>query len=139
MKAKAYHIGYVMKNEMSSCMCCRLVSRENVMFEYIAIVYEDGTEKFYYEDEEEFAHFERNFHSNRFTSYHEFFTTKELAIESRGALKLRYYVRKPQDVYEKVNLTEKRNELEKLESENQIVREEDKITRYGQYDTCVNE
>ena len=64
MKAKAYHIGYVMKNEMSSCMCCRLVSRENVMFEYIVIVYEDGTEKFYYEDEEEFAHFERNFPRN---------------------------------------------------------------------------
>lgn len=61
-------------------------------------------------------------------------TTEEPAIEARGSLKLKYYVRRQKDCYEKVNLNEKLAELGSLH----IPQFEDRVTEYGKYDITVN-
>lgn len=137
MKEKSYHIGKIIRDEMTVYACCRLVPKENVLFEYVEVEYEDGSCLFYYQDEEGFEHCENNFHSKRFTSYHEFFTTKELAVEERGSLKLKYYVRRSKDQYVKTDLSEKIKSLSDMASSGSIAHNEDCITQYGQYATCA--
>ena len=138
MKAKVYRLGQVVKQEAASCGWLRLIPVDSVMFEYIEVEYEDGTHKFYYENTSEFEHFESNFKSKRFTSYHEFFTTEELAIEKRGSLELKYYVRRDLGDYEIVSLNDKKQELAALEEQGLVLRASDRITIYGQYDVSVN-
>ncbi len=133
MRAKNYRIGQVIYEEMTVYACCSLVPKENVMFEYVEVEYEDGRRKFFYEDEQEFEHFEKNFESKRFTSYHEFWTTSEEAVEKRGSLSLKYYVRHPKECYEKVILADKLNELDTMAQEGQVIRLDNQITRYGHY------
>lgn len=135
MKEKTFRIGYVVKQDMTVYACCRLIPKDSVLFKYIEVEYEDGLRKFFYEDEEGFAHFERNFVSKRFTSYHEFFTTNELAIEERGSLKLKYYVRLSESSYEKVSLSDKEKELEALLETGKVEKLADRVTEYGKYDT----
>ena len=134
MKEKTYRIGQVIKQEAASCGWLRLVPVDFVMFEYIEVEYEDGNRRFFYENESEFAHFESNFKSKRFTSYHEFFTTEEPAIEKRGSLELKYFVRRSLDDYEKVSLEDKKRELAELEKNGLITQTQNRITIYGQYD-----
>ena len=133
----SYHSGYVIKQNMTLYACCRLVPKEDILFEYIEAEYEDGSHRFFYEDEEGFEHFERNFVSNRFTSYHEFFTTEESAIEKRGSLSLKYYVRRTEDCYEKTDITQIKCELEQLAKSGKVKQTKDRITEYGHYDTEV--
>lgn len=135
MKEKAYRFGYITKQEMTCYACCRMVPKDSVVLKYIEVKFDDGSRKFYYEDEEGFAHFERNFHSNRFMSYHEFFTTEEPAIEQRDTLKLKYFVRRGPECYEKVNLEEKALELEKMA----VKRACDRFTEYGKYERNVDD
>lgn len=134
MEVKAYRVGQVTRDEMTIYACCNLVPKEKVILEYIEVEFSDGSHKFYYEDAEGFEHFEKNFVSKRFTSYHEFFTTDELAIENRGSLKLKYYVRRDESSYERVNLTEKARELDELAKQGLAQKLNNRITVYGQYD-----
>ena len=131
----SYRIGYVTKQNMTIYACCRLVPKDDILFKYVEVEYEDGTRKFFYEDEEGFEHFERNFVSKRFTSYHEFFTIDEIAIEKRGGLSLKYYVRRNADCYEKADIAQKEHELEILADSGKVKHLEDRITEYGHYDT----
>lgn len=139
MKEKTYRFGYVIKQEMTVYACCRLIPRDNSIFDYIEVEYEDGSHKFFFENEEGFEHFERNFRSKRFTSYHEFFTTEELAIEERGSLKLKYYVRRGEECYEKVDLKAKAGELAEMAAAGSVVQLPDRVTEYGVYDIEVTD
>ena len=138
MKERYYRIGHVLKQVESNLGCCHHTYVNCVMFDYVEVVYEDGLHKFFYEDEGEFEHFERNFVSKRFTSYHEFFTTDKLAVEDRGFMKLNYYVRLDNDSYEKVDLKAKESELDAMAENKMIEKVNDRITMYGEYDTTVN-
>lgn len=138
MKEKVYRLGQVIKQEAASCGWLHLIPVDSIMFEYIEVEFEDGTRKFYYENEREFEHFESNFSSKRFTSYHEFFTTEELGIEKRGSLELKYYVRRSSDSYEIVSLTDKKQELSDLEEKGLIGHVQNRVSVYGQYDINVN-
>lgn len=139
VKELSFRVGRVVKNEAANGGWLHLISAEYILFEYIEVVYEDGFRKYFYEDSSKYEHFERNFVSNRFTSYHEFFTTSEPAVEDRGFIKLNYYVRHDSDSYEKVSLKELLNDLEKKEKDGLIKRVKDRITVYGQYDITVND
>ena len=139
MKEKAYRIGQVIKQGATSCGWLRLVPVDMVMFEYIEVEYEDGSRKYFYENEKEFEHFESNFVSKRFTSYHEFFTTDKLDVEKRGSLQLKYYVRRDSSDYEIVKLSEKKSELAKLEENGLISHIKNRVTMYGHYDVNVND
>lgn len=138
MKEKYYRLGHVLKQVESNLGCCHHTYVDFCFFDYIEVVYEDGLHKFFYEDEKEFEHFERNFVSKRFTSYHEFFTTDEPAVEDRGFMKLDYFVRLGKDSYEKVDLKAKENELEALLADGKVEKVNDRITKYGEYDVTVN-
>ena len=130
----SYRTGYVTKQNLTIYACCNLVPKEDVLFEYIEVEYEDGSRRFFYEDEEGFKHFERNFVSKRFTSYHEFFTTEEMAIEKRGSLELKYYMRRDNECYVKTNIAQKISELEHIVDGVNVKHLEDRITEYGHYD-----
>lgn len=138
MKEKYYRLGHVLKKVESNLGCCHHTYVDCCMFDYIEVVYEDGLHKFFYEDEKEFEHFESNFVSKRFTSYHEFFTTDELAVEDRGFVKLKYYTRLSADSYEKVDLKAKESELDALASDGMVEKVNDRLTVYGDYDRTVN-
>lgn len=138
MKEKYYRLGHVLKKEESNLGCCHHTYIDCCMFDYIEVVYEDGVHKFFYEDEKEFGHFERNFVSKRFTSYHEFFTTEEPAVEDRGFMKLNYFVRLGADSYEKVDLKAMEEKLDAMAVEGSVEKVNDRITMYGEYDRTVN-
>lgn len=138
MKEKYYRLGHLLKEVESNLGCCHHTYVNCCIFDYIEVVYEDGSSKFFYEDEKEFEHFERNFVSKRFTSYHEFFTTEEPAVEDRGFMKLNYFVRLGAESYEKVELKAKESELDALAAEGKIEKVNDRFTMYGKYDSTVN-
>lgn len=138
MKEKYYRIGHVLKQVESNLGCCHHTYVNCSMFDYIEVVYEDGLHKFLYEDADEFEHFERNFVSKRFTSYHEFFTTEKMEIEDRGFMKLKYFVRLGEDSYEKVDFKAKESELAAMAEKKLIEKVNDRITMYGEYDYTVN-
>ena len=133
MKELSYRWGHVIKDEMTFYACCRIIPKELSLFDYIEVMYEDGTLRFFYQDREGFEHFERNFVSKRFTSYHEFFTTKESAVEQRGSLKLKYYIRRSYDCYIQTDLEAKEKELDQKAAEGSVRKLEDRITQYGNY------
>lgn len=124
-----YREGVVTKGALVNMCCCHTSSDDALeMFRYIEIACESGAHYFVYDNPEGYVEFEQNFVSNRFTSYHEFFTTEELAIEERGALKLKYFVRHSDDVYRFTPLDvakEKLKEFELLPT---------KYTALGQYE-----
>lgn len=126
----AYREGIVTKNEFNGCSCCHLNIEEEEIFHYLELKKNNGESVFVYEDTEGFSRFEQNFHQNRFTSYHEFWTTKEIAKEERSGLTFIYYVRLTEDYYKKMPL----QEVRKLLQENAFPREEDRITAWGKYD-----
>lgn len=139
MNEKYYRVGHVLKKVESNIGCCHHTYVDCCIFDYIEVVYDNGLHKFFYEDDKEFEHFERNFVSKRFTSYHEFFTTKEPAVEDRGFMKLNYFVRLGADSYEKVDLKAKESELEAMAGDGLIKKVNDRITMYGEYDVDVND
>ncbi|MBP9997168.1 MAG: hypothetical protein KBT19_07895 [Lachnospiraceae bacterium] len=139
MKEVSYRLGHIVRQEVAGLGWLHLIPVDYSIFEYIEVVYEDGTHKFFYENDEGFEHFESNFKSKRFTSYHEFFTTDEPAVEKRGSLQLKYYVRRDTDCYEKVTLASKTAELDELVKAGKIKRVADRVTVYGNYDVEVND
>lgn len=132
MEIKAYREGHVYLKKLEQCGCCHMNEIETDIFSYLELVKEDGSRSFVYDNLEGYALFEENFMSKRFTSFHEFFTTEELAVEERGALKLKYYVRRPDSDYEIMSLDEKRATLEGL------TKLPDRCTNYGKYDKKIN-
>lgn len=138
MKEKYYRLGHVLKKVESNLGCCHHTYVDCCIFDYIEVVYEDDVHRFFYENEKEFEHFERNFVSRRFTSYHEFFTTEDTAVEERGFMKLKYFVRLGADSYEKTDLKAKEMELDALSKSGKVERISDRITMYGEYDVVAN-
>ena len=124
---KNYHEGILTKSNLEAC-CCSVLLQEDEAFRYIVINYEDGDTKFIYEDEKGYEELESNFHKNRYTSYHEFFTTKETGVEKRGALELKYYVRFPKEMYVVMPLDKAREALK------DCTKESDVISVYGKYE-----
>ena len=127
-----YREGRVVLQKVANLGCCHLSEVEKDIFQYIEMMDSDGTRHFAYEDEEGYEDFQNNFHSKRFTSFHEFFTTEELKEEDRGGLKFKYYVRRDASCYEKRPLESLREELKNVE------RVKDRITMYGHYDRKVD-
>ena len=62
--------------------CCPSQGTEEV-FSYIEVVYQNGNRHYFYENEAGFKRFETDFYEKRFTSFHEFWTTEDLAEEKR--------------------------------------------------------
>lgn len=125
---RGYREGIVTKEVLADWNCHVSSTNEKEVFRYIEIICESGAHYYVYEDEQGYAVFEKDFMSNRFTSYHEFWTTEELAVEERGSLKLKYYVRHSDEVYR----------FTKLENAREMLREYEqlppRITVLGQYD-----
>ena len=63
-----------------------------LIFSYIEVIYKDGNRHYFYENQTGFDRFEKDFYDKRFTSFHEFWTTEELAEEKRDLFSFRYYV-----------------------------------------------
>lgn len=131
-KIESYRMGIVMSNCLQHWNCCVPRTGDEEHFRYIDVIYSDGSHKFIYDDDKGYSRFLENFHKNRFTSFHEFFTTEELAIEQRGALGLKYYVLRGDDDYIKMSIVEG---LEKLSAYKQLP---DRITVLSEYDRTVN-
>ncbi|MCR5690960.1 MAG: hypothetical protein K6G62_01965 [Eubacterium sp.] len=124
--------GLVSKEAITDIHCCNLSSSETEILRYLEVVYRDGSRKFVYQNQEGFQEFENNWYQNRFTSFHEFLTTEEEAVEERGVLSLKYYKRRGPESYVEMDLQEAREEL-------QGVREfPARITEFGKYDGKVN-
>ena len=131
-KIEYYRKGYVIKETLDNLYCCHIAEVTKPVLDYIELVYKDGNRIFIYEDEEAFRYVEKNFHSERFTSFFELFTTEELATEDRGFVKLDYYVRRGQESY--INMPLK----DALASLNGNIEKQARYTTYGQYDGEVN-
>lgn len=127
-KIEGYREGIVAKEALADWNCHVAATNEKEVFRYIEIFCENGVRYYVYEDEKGYALFEKNFMSNRFTSYHEFWTTDELAVEQRGALELKYYVRHGENVYRFTPLATARELLKEYEQFPM------RITVLGQYD-----
>ncbi|MCI5936455.1 MAG: hypothetical protein MRZ36_00395 [Eubacterium sp.] len=123
-----FHEGIVMKNAVANMNCCVPHTEDEIVFRYLAITCEDGEVLMAYSDRKGFAEFERNFHSMRFTAYHEFFTTTRRLTECRGNLKLDYYERRPDSCYRVAE-----NLDEAMKSFGEEKRGETHITILGQY------
>lgn len=130
-KVKAYQEGIVTKEVICSWNCEVPMSERAGVFSYIKLVLEDGSEQFLYEDEEWFHKFEEDFHNKRFTSYHDFFTTKKLLTENRGIIKLDYYERRPKECYEICSLKEAKEALKDVE------KLPDAVSGWGKYPSKV--
>lgn len=109
--------GYVVTEIITDWNCHAHDSQEKIVFQYIEIQCASGTCYYVYEDEEGYRMFEEDFMKNRFTSYHEFFTTVRPATERRGSLEWKYYVRHEEDVYRQTSLAKARDLLEKYKKE----------------------
>ncbi|MCI5620370.1 MAG: hypothetical protein MR355_02205 [Lachnospiraceae bacterium] len=127
----SYREGIVTNHEVK-LNCCSCILDECNMFSYIELIYQDGSRHYIYEDEEGYQKFEHNFVNNRFTSFHEFFTTEELAVEKRGDLSLKYYVRRDPADYTIANLAETLKELA------DYPKTAPRMTTLGHYDRKVN-
>ncbi|MGN0342372.1 MAG: hypothetical protein ACI4DO_06220 [Roseburia sp.] len=127
----SYREGIVTQHEVK-LHCCSCILDECNLFSYIELLYQDGSRHFVYEDEEGFKKFEKNFMDNRFTSFHEFFTTEELAVEQRGDLSFKYYVRRDPSDYTIANLADILKELA------DYPKTDARITTLGSYDRKVN-
>lgn len=127
----AYRESVVVKDELTNWCCHARITDGKEVFRYIQILCKSGTNYYVYDNIEGYDLFEQDFVSKRFTAYHEFWTTKEVAVEERGALQLNYYVRHSDEVYRFTPL-EKARELLK-----DYPQWEGHITVLGQYDTLA--
>lgn len=119
--------GYVTTEGIADWNCHARDSQEKIVFQYIEIHCASGICYYVYENEDGYRMFEADFMKKRFTSYHEFFTTAQLATEQRGSLEWKYYVRHEDSVYRQAALTKARELLQKYKKETAH------ITILGQY------
>lgn len=128
-----YREGLVTKEVLADWNCHATTDNTKIVFRYLEIFCESGERYYVYEDEKGYQVFEKNFMSNRFTSYHEFWTTDEKAVEDRGALQLTYFIRHTEESYRLTPLTEARQMLQ------QYTLLPPRVTVLGQYDTEYKE
>ena len=95
----AWREGHVMNDIVFNLGCCCPGQGTEEVFSYIEVIYKDGNRHYFYENQTGFDRFEKDFYDKRFTSFHEFWTTEELAEEKRDLFSFRYYVRRPEDAY----------------------------------------
>lgn len=131
-RISGYREGYITKDVITRLQCCTPVEEETIAFRYLDIFLDDGTHQFVYEDDEALQRFKENFHKNRFTSFHEFLTTEELAEEDRGVIVLKYYVPRNDDAYSKAPLQEAREWLKDCK------KLPDRVAVWGKYDRQVD-
>lgn len=109
---KAYREGILTYHAIQKLNCCVPLQGVEERFRYIEVIFEDGNRHFYYTNQREFDYWEENFHRNRYTSFHEFWTTEERKM-SEGVVSFAYYERRPASDYTKVDsLEEVEKELE---------------------------
>lgn len=89
----------VLHEALTNWCCHACVQPVEEVFRYIEILCESGNHYYVYDNKEGYDFFEQDFMSKRFTAYHEFWTTKQMAVEERGTLQLKYFVRHRDHVY----------------------------------------
>ena len=99
---KAYREGILTYYAIQKLNCCVPHQGMEERFRYVEVIYTDGTRHFYYTNQREFDYWEENFYRNRYTSFHEFWTTEEKK-KSEGAVAFDYYVRRPASDYTRVD------------------------------------
>lgn len=97
-QVKAYREGILVFNAILCYTCCATTVGDDERFRYVEVIYEDGRRHYYYSNQREYEYWEKNFHKNRYTSFHEFWTTEEKR-KSDGPVKMDYFVRRPASDY----------------------------------------
>ena len=131
----AWREGHVLNDIVCNLGCCCPSQDVEEVFSYIEVIQKDGSRHYFYENEAGFARFEKDFYEKRFTSFHEFWTTEEIAEENRDLFSLRYYIRRPQSCYTKTDnatLCEIKTQLADCR------RLADRKTPFHHYDRTVN-
>lgn len=131
----AWREGHVMNDIVFNLGCCCPGQGTEEVFSYIEVVYQNGNRHYFYENEAGFKRFETDFYDKRFTSFHEFWTTTELAEEKRDLFSFRYYVRRPEDAYTHLTTSEMDELKTKLPAS---CKKPDRITQFHHYDRTVN-
>lgn len=131
----AWREGHVMNDIVFNLGCCCPGQGTEEVFSYIEVIHKDGNRHYFYENQTGFDRFEKDFYDKRFTSFHEFWTTEELAEEKRDLFSFRYYVRRPEDAY--THLTT--SEMDELKTKLPVsCKKPDRITQFHHYDRTVN-
>ena len=131
----AWREGHVMNDIVFNLGCCCPGQGTEEVFSYIEVIYKDGNRHYFYENQTGFDRFEKDFYDKRFTSFHEFWTTTELAEEKRDLFSFRYYVRRPEDTYTHLTTSEMDELKTKLPAS---CKKPDRITQFHHYDRSVN-
>lgn len=131
----AWREGHVMNDIVFNLGCCCPGQGTEEVFSYIEVIYKDGNRHYFYENQTGFDRFEKDFYDKRFTSFHEFWTTEELAEEKRDLFSFRYYVRRPEDAYTHLTTSEMDELKTKLQAS---CKKPDRITQFHHYDRSVN-
>ena len=131
----AWREGHVMNDIVFNLGCCCPGQGTEEVFSYIEVIYKDGNRHYFYENQTGFDRFEKDFYDKRFTSFHEFWTTTELAEEKRDLFSFRYYVRRPEDTYTHLTTSEMDELKTKLPAS---CKKPDRITQFHHYDRTVN-
>ena len=136
----AYRMGHIYKESLANIFCCHIAEVQKPVLDYLELIYADGSRRFVYENIDDVHLFEEDLYQNRFTSFHEFLTTEETAVEERGILKLTYYKRRPREDYECMPLAEAKAKLEEAAKEagSTITALPDRLTQLGHYDQTVD-
>ena len=131
----AWREGHVMNDIVFNLGCCCPGQGTEEVFSYIEVIYKDGNRHYFYENQTGFDRFEKDFYDKRFTSFHEFWTTEELAEEKRDLFSFRYYVHRPEDAYTHLTTSEMDELKTKLPAS---CKKSDRITQFHHYDRTVN-
>lgn len=131
----AWREGHVMNDIVFNLGCCCPGQGTEEVFSYIEVIYKDGNRHYFYENQTGFDRFEKDFYDKRFTSFHEFWTTKEAAEEKRDLFSFRYYVRRSEDAYTHLTTSEMDELKIKLPAS---CKKPDRITQFHHYDRSVN-
>lgn len=131
----AWREGHVMNDIVFNLGCCCPGQGTEEVFSYIEVIYKDGNRHYFYENQTGFDRFEKDFYDKRFTSFHEFWTTKEAAEEKRDLFSFRYYVRRSEDAYTHLTTSEMDELKIKLPAS---CKKPDRITQFHHYDRTVN-
>lgn len=126
----SFRQGLVTKAKISNYACCTILADDEEIFRYLELKNKDNVRFFIYEDMDGYKSFAENFHKNRYTSFHEFFTTEELVEEKKPTgLVMKSYKRRGEEDYKVMPLAE----AQKLLEENKIKEEPMRLTSIGQY------
>lgn len=134
----AWREGHVMNDIVFNLGCCCPGQGTEEVFSYIEVINSDGNRHYLYENQAGFDRFEKDFYDKRFTSFHEFWTTEDVAEEKRDLFSFRYYVRRPKSSYTKVSLAEIDELKAQLTDRCPNAHKSDRITQFHHYDRSVN-